>query len=175
VAILFKNNARSSLNGGIAPATTAITVADGSKFPAITGGDYFLMTIVGYDGNGNENAWEIVKVTARSVNVLTVVRAQEGTTALTWANGALCELRVTANSLNSSVNLYANPSAVTLTYSGGLLTGMTETLPGGTKTTTLTYTGGVLTSVVTVYMGVTRTETFAYSNGQLSSISVTEV
>ncbi len=95
---LFTNNAWSFLNGGINNTTTsiALTAGTGARFPNPTGGDFFLLTLIGLDGNGAENSWEIVKVTARSVDTLTVVRAQEGTTAVAWASGTRAELRFTA-------------------------------------------------------------------------------
>jgi hypothetical protein len=43
----------------------------------------------------------VVKVTARAADVMTIERAQEGTTAAAWATGDKAELRVTAESLNA--------------------------------------------------------------------------
>lgn len=97
---LFTNNASTVLNGAINNTTTTIVVANGAVFPAPTDGDYFLATLIGLDGSGNENAWEIVRVTARSSNTLTVVRGQEGTAAVSWANATRCEMRLTAGSLD---------------------------------------------------------------------------
>ena len=95
---LFTNNAWSFLNGGINNVTTsiALTAGTGARFPNPTGGDFFLLTLIGLDGNAVENSWEIVKVTARVTDTLTVVRAQEGTTAVAWASGTRVELRLTA-------------------------------------------------------------------------------
>jgi hypothetical protein len=62
-------------------------------FPSPTGGDFFLLTLT---QPGVESSWEIVKVTARSTDTLTVVRAQEGTSAAAWASGSKAELRLTA-------------------------------------------------------------------------------
>lgn len=98
---LFTNNAWGTLNGGISAIATTINLGtgQGAKFPAPTGGDHFLATLVGYDGEGKENAWEIVKCTARSTDALTVVRAQEGTTGAIWSTGARIELRITAGNV----------------------------------------------------------------------------
>jgi hypothetical protein len=64
---------------------------------------------------GSEPSWEVVKVTARAADVLTVVRAQEGTTAAAWALGCKAELRVTAESLNAlSTAVIAYASRATL-------------------------------------------------------------
>lgn len=96
---LYANNAYGTLNTGIATGDTAIALVAGAgaRFPNPTGGDYFNATLVGYDGNNNENAWEIVKVTARASDALTVVRAQEGSTAAAWPTGTRIELRMTAS------------------------------------------------------------------------------
>lgn len=95
---LFTNNAFGSLAGSVNGAATTFVLAsgNGAKFPAPTGGDYFLATLIGLDGNGAESVWEIVKCTARSTDQLTVVRAQEGTTATTWNAGTRIEIRWTA-------------------------------------------------------------------------------
>ncbi|MBR0568358.1 hypothetical protein J5J83_19730 [Azoarcus sp. L1K30] len=65
-------------------------------------------------------------------------------------------------------------SATTYTYTSGVLTGISETLPGGTRTTTLTYSSGVLTTMVVIYAGVTRTTTYTYTSGVLTSTSTVE-
>lgn len=94
---LFTNNATTTVAVGLAPGDTSITLAagTGSKFPTITSSNYFLATIYTLSGTQEINH-EIVKVTARSGDVLTVTRAQEGTTARTWSIGAFLELRFTA-------------------------------------------------------------------------------
>lgn len=93
----YANNAYSVLSGGISDVATVINVATGtgSRFPASN----FLATLVGYDVNGNENAWEIVLCTSRTSDALTVTRAQEGTTAVAWSDAARIENRVTAGTM----------------------------------------------------------------------------
>lgn len=100
---LFKNNAASYIDGAINSTATSISLPSGAgaKFPVTSGSDYFLATIVGLDTNGIENAWEIVKVTSRSSDTLTVVRAQESTTALSWAHASRIENRLTAATTNT--------------------------------------------------------------------------
>ena len=96
MTIKFTNNAISTLASGITNSATSITVAsgDGSKFPTLTGSEYFRATLI--DASNN---LEIVKVTARSSDVLTVTRAQESTTARAFSSGDRIELRITAQSL----------------------------------------------------------------------------
>ena len=94
MAVVFKNNAKTTLASGINSSATSITVSDGSVFPSLTGSDIFFVTFE--DGTNNE----IVKVTAVSSNTLTVVRAQESTTASSFASGDAAELRLTAGILS---------------------------------------------------------------------------
>ena len=94
MAVVFKNNAKTTLASGINSSATSITVSDGSVFPSLTGSDIFFVTFD--DGTNNE----IVKVTAVSSNTLTVVRAQESTTARSFASGDAAELRLTAGILS---------------------------------------------------------------------------
>ena len=103
---LFANNAYSALGSSILIGATSLTLASGtgSRFPTPSGGDYFLLTLADTSG-GSESAWEIVKVTARSVDTLTIERAQEGTTARAWASGVPVDLRVTAGSIVSGANI----------------------------------------------------------------------
>ena len=100
MAILFANNAVSTLAGSISDVATTATLAagTGALFPAPTGGDYFIMTFV----NASTGLLrEIIHVTARTADVLTIVRAQEGTTALAWTAGDLASNFHTAGAMNA--------------------------------------------------------------------------
>jgi hypothetical protein len=90
VAIVFKNNASTTLSAALSSSATSISVADATKLPSITGDEYFFCTI---DDGSNV---EIVKVTGISSNTLTVVRAQDNTTALSFSSGDIIEQRLTA-------------------------------------------------------------------------------
>lgn len=90
-----KNNAASSANGAIGIGDLTIVVADGSVFP------------VTYPFHISIES-EILRVTNNAANVLTVVRAQEGTAAAAHASGVAVELLITAKAvsdLNSAVNV----------------------------------------------------------------------
>lgn len=102
---LYANNAYSALASGITAVATSLTLASGTgvRFPSISGGDYFLLTLADVSG-GSESAWEIVKVTARATDTLTIVRAQEGTTGSIWASGTPVDLRITKGSLATLVD-----------------------------------------------------------------------
>lgn len=113
MGVKFKNNAASTLDSAISAADVGLAVAygDGSLFPTLGVGDYFYLTIQASDGT-----YEIVKVTARSGDSMTIVRAQEDTTAKAFTAGALCELRITNQGLLDKFaedNLSANSVELT--------------------------------------------------------------
>lgn len=117
MAQLFVNNANSKLVAGISNVSLSLQIAagDGMKFPNPTGGDFFLVTLSKIT-SGIESSVEIVKVTARATDVFTIVRAQEGTTALAYAENDTVSLRVTAGVINSTEvhkNSVVNPHSVT--------------------------------------------------------------
>ena len=90
MGIKFSNNAVAVLDGAINDSVTSMDVVDASLFPTLGGSDYCYLTLLSVAGD------EIVKVTAIAGNTLTMVRAQEGTTARSYADGARIELRITA-------------------------------------------------------------------------------
>lgn len=96
MGIKFANSAFATLAAGINDSATSITLTtgQGARFPSLGAGDYFYATLI--DASNN---LEIVKCTARSTDVLTVVRAQESTTARSFSTGDRIELRVTAAGL----------------------------------------------------------------------------
>jgi hypothetical protein len=99
MAVLLKNNVSSTLATGATASDTAIVVADGSQFPSPTGEDYFFATLVSPAG-----MVEVVKVTARVGNSLTVVRAQDDSSAASFQVGALVEMRVNAASIQNRLS-----------------------------------------------------------------------
>ena len=98
---LFTNNASGTLAGSYTSGAVAITLTAGQGllFPAPSGGDWFMATIV----NGS-NVIEIVKVTAKATDTFTVVRAQEGTLARALGAGEKIDLRITAGALDAIKN-----------------------------------------------------------------------
>jgi hypothetical protein len=96
----FTNNASATLAGSItSTATTVIlTAGNGSLFPALGAGDYCFATLV-----DSSNNLEIVKITARSGDTLTVERSQDSTTARGYAAGDKCELRLVAAVFNETL------------------------------------------------------------------------
>ena len=92
MAILFTNNAASTLASGITNAQTTLTVqaGAGAKFPNPSAPDVFYVTI---DDNTNV---EVCQCTGRSTDVLTIVRGQDGTSGTAFSSGAKVELRIPA-------------------------------------------------------------------------------
>ena len=99
---LFTNNAITTLASNISAVATSLTVASGTGvlFPAPTGDDFFFITLIGTN-YGAETSWEIIKVTSRSSDTFTIVRAQESTGAASWVSGVKVELRLTAGVMNT--------------------------------------------------------------------------
>jgi len=92
MAVLLANNATSKLASSLTAAATtlSVTTGEGAKFPSPTGGDWFPLTLIKSSG-----ALEILRCTARSGDVFTVTRAQEGTAAQAFSAGDRVEVRLT--------------------------------------------------------------------------------
>ncbi len=91
---LFSNNAQTTLSADVVSGATSMTVADGTVFNTIGTGEFELATLVSAGG-----VKEIVKITARSGNTLTVVRGQESTSDTDWSSGASIYARITEETL----------------------------------------------------------------------------
>ena len=92
-SLRLANNAVGKLSAGIDDTSTSVylTPGDGAKFPALSTGQWFPATLIKADGS-----FEIVRVTGRSTDTLTVVRARESTAAISFLAGDRIELRMTA-------------------------------------------------------------------------------
>jgi hypothetical protein len=115
--VILKNNAFSTLATAITASDTGIVVANGSAFPALSAGEYFYITLVSQAGTT-----EIIKVTARVGNSMTVVRAQDGSTAATFQVGALVEMRVTSASITDLVDEHDQASEISIADAGNYYT-----------------------------------------------------
>lgn len=103
MGIQLKNNAVGYLATAISASDTGavLQTGNGANFPALGAGDYFYATLESAGGTS-----EIVKVTARSGDSLTIARAQDGSTAQSFAAGARFELRVNVASVVDTVRAY---------------------------------------------------------------------
>lgn len=146
----FKNNATAILAASVSSSTTnvVLTTGQGQRFPALSAGQYFYGTL--FDANGN---YEIVKVTARVSDSLTVVRAQDGTIALAFNAGDGFALRPVAAALNNFSQLDAD-NAFTGNNSFAGTTTLTDALVG----TTATFSGAI-SSVSPTFSGTPTTPT----------------
>ncbi len=122
MAIKWTNNASTTLASAISAVATTITVASsgGSLFPSLSAGDYFYATL-----SDSSNNLEIVKVTAKVGDVMTVVRGQDGTTGTAYVGGDKFELRPTAAGLSISFDksgdTITGPSSVVVNSSSNAL------------------------------------------------------
>jgi len=101
VGIVFKNNAKTTLSSAVNNSTTTIPVTEGSVFPAVNlsgAGTFFLLTL---DDETNNEILKVTSCSGASGNIdLTVIRAQEGTTARAFSSGDKAELRFTSGTVD---------------------------------------------------------------------------
>lgn len=91
--VLLANNATSRLAGSITSTDEQIALnpGDGARFPSPGSAEWFPLTIINAAG-----VVEIVHATARTSDVVTVLRGREGTQPVSFAVGDRIELRMTA-------------------------------------------------------------------------------
>ena len=145
MGVILKNNSVSTITTAISASDVGLAVAagTGSLFPALGAEDYFYATLVSTSG---EN--EIVKVTARVSDTMTIVRAQEGSTAQSFAAGSRIESRVTAASVVDTVQDGLVPLQEDInTLQGEVLT-LENALGGGAFSNTYASTTAGLSSGV---------------------------
>jgi hypothetical protein len=139
MAIQWSNNASGALAVSISDTDTTIILSAGQgvEFPTPVGTDYFYATLT-----DSSNNLEVIKVTARSADVFTVVRGQDNTTARAYLAGDVLELRPTAAGLT---DMQAFPPSGTLA-STRIVEAIqeldTETLKSATVTAGTGLTGG---------------------------------
>lgn len=126
---VFKNNASSLLATSMAPSDTTATVSagQGGLFPAISSGQVAAIALEDVSGN-----IEVVYATGRTGDTLTVTRAQEGTSALSFASGSRVEQRITAAVMDSFLQKTGSDTlSGTTTLSGILALGSGGSIQGG--------------------------------------------
>lgn len=130
MAVKFKNNASATLASSINSSVTSISVSSGqgALFPSLSGSDYFYATLV-----DSSNNLEIVKVTARSSDTLTVVRGSDDTTARSYTAGDKVELRPVAAAFSELV-----AQSATATTSAAGIVQLTDSVASTSVTTAAT-------------------------------------
>ena len=118
MGVKVTNNAFGTISAGINTSATTVTVdsGQGARFPTLGSGDYFYATLI-----DTSNNLEVIKVTARSTDSMTVTRAQDNTTARAFAIGDRIELRPTAALFTDTANIDLNVPAQS-SHSGKFLT-----------------------------------------------------
>lgn len=193
MAQLFTNNAVSTLASAIGSTDTTIFIApgQGGRFPVVASPDFCFATLENATGD-----IEVVRITAHSAasTSLTVTRAQQGTTARSWAIGDLFEVRPTAaeataweadiDALESSRALRAGDTYTgTHNFSGATAVSFpANTVIGNVSAVELGYLDGV-TAALQVQLdgkgsvtGQTWTGTHSFpSTVSIGSVSATEI
>lgn len=194
-ALLFKNNASTTLSGSINNTQTSITVVSSGAFPAPSGGDYFYATMYEVSAGAEINI-EIIKVTGVVGDIWTVVRAQDGTTGRSRDGVSTCyvELRWTAASgslmlqkdnnlsdlasasaarTNLGLGSMATQLSSSVSITGGNISGVTLTSldSGTTIQDNADTTKQVRFEVSGVATGTTRTLTVPDASGTLALTS----
>ena len=150
IQIKFTNNFIATLAAAISDADTAITLdaGSGAKLPNYGGGDYEYMTL----GNTANNL-EIVKVTARVGDILTVVRGVDGTTAKAWSAGDQINSRPCAAAMNDALQVNvakADVDSQVFTGTPAMPTGtIAVTQAAGNNTTRIATTAFVTNAIAT--------------------------
>lgn len=175
MGVKFTNNASAELASSITDVQTTIVVASGqgAKFPALGVGDYFYATLV-----NPSNELEIVKVTARSTDTLTVLRAQEGTSPRAYNAGERIELRVTAGALGGMVNDTDTALALKANLNSPVFTGTPAgpTAAPGTDSTQLATTAFVKNAMGALgTMSTQNANSVTITGGTINELTITSL
>lgn len=195
MTVKFTNNASGTLASSVTTSSTTITLTtgQGALFPSLASGEYFYATLV-----DSSNNLEIVKVTARATDVLTIVRAQDGTAAKAFIGGDRFELRPVAaamvallqdakdysdSSAGSLINAHISDptdahaaSAIGFTPTGGLAATNVQAALAELDTEKLAATATVtgssgITASGTLGSGVTISPTAGYNGHGVRTVS----
>lgn len=174
MGVKVTNNAYGTLSAGISTSDTTITLdsGQGARFPTLGAGDYFFATLI-----DTSNNLEIVKVTARSSDSMTVTRGQDNTTATAFAIGDRFELRPVAALFEDIINnanvdgissSSTSGTALTIDSSNNLTASGTVTIDGGgddlgSDTAALTISSG--------YINITHDEGLIAFDNKLKTIT----
>lgn len=152
---IWANNASSTLAAPITPSAFTLTLSSGSgaEFPNPSAGEQFGLSLVDA-ATGLLN--EITYCTARSGDVLTVVRGQEGTSALSWLAGDLAANLITAGQMAAMVQTVTLAPNRIVTASGAF----TITTADANGSIGIDRTSGVGVSSSTLPSGATAGQTY---------------
>lgn len=114
LTLLSANNASTVLSAGISASATTLTVntGTGGLFPSpVSGTSFFKLTLV---DAATGTLTEIVHVTARTGDAMTIVRGQEGTTNRLWSANDIAANMMTAGTLDLFAQLGSLGGAASL-------------------------------------------------------------
>lgn len=175
---LFINNFSTTLSQTLGVADTGMTLTSAAGLPVLTGTDFYLLTLFRLSGV-EESGHEVVKVTARTNNYLTIERAFEGAAASQFAIGDRVQARVTAKSMTAKQDalVVITISTTNQTAVAGnhyILTNVAATTltlpatPASNDTVWVTPTNGLTTNVIgrggSTIMGVAEDMTLDNAN-----------
>jgi hypothetical protein len=188
MGIKFTNNASATLAASINSTVTSlsVTTGQGSRFPTLLAGDYFYATLV-----DSSNNIEIIKVTNRVTDTMTVVRAQDGTIGRSFLANDRIELRPVAAAFTALQEFTPSGTISANTLAGAIVeldsekaalaspafTG-TPTVPtatAGTNTTQAASTAFVTTAITnerSATVAITN-KTISGSNNTITNVSLT--
>lgn len=108
MGLKLSNNATSTLASSVSTVATTLSVQSGDAglFPSLGANDWFPLTVV--DTNGNR---EVMKATGRAGEVITVERAQEGTSAIAFQAGDRVDIRATSAALMATTQAALSDAA----------------------------------------------------------------
>lgn len=152
---LFANNANTTLAGPISSSAPTLTVASGTGalFPSPAAGQQFSLTL---NDAATGLLYEICYVTSISGDTMTVLRAQEGTSARSWLAGDIAANLFTAGQAGAMVQQVSiNPSRI-ITTSGAF----TLTTSDANGYVGLNRTSSPSTSSTTLPSGATASQTY---------------
>lgn len=158
----YANNAHTTLASTIGTGDLTMTVAtgSGSMFPALSSGQAFYCTLL---DASTLLINEIVEVTARTGDVFTIVRAQQGTTAQVWNAGSIVSQLITAGDLDNFVQAAELPTFGTTTYP------VTFNNSGSGAASGTTFDGSVAQTISSNTIGALGTGIFGGANQSLTS------
>ena len=178
----FKNNANGTLASAVATGDTTVnlTAGHGNRFPTVNASEneYFFATLIDTSGN-----LEVVKVTARVTDSLTVVRGQDGTSAIAFAASDIIELRPTSGALDRFLQVTGpqtghNKKFINSEFAGGTVNATTLQVGGvdavslsGTQTlTNKTLTDPVINGTMTGTGNFIQTGMIVMWSGTIANI-----
>ncbi|MGM8905727.1 gp53-like domain-containing protein [Enterobacter roggenkampii] len=160
--LLAANNAQSVLAAGISASATALTLntGTGALFPSpVSGTSFFKLTLI--DAATGQIS-EIVHVTAKSGDVLTIVRGQEGTAARSWSANDIAANMLTAGTILLLAQLESPAFTGTPTA---------PTAPAGTNTTQIANTAFIQDAITALSLGTASQRNVGTGTGQIPDIS----